>query len=142
MQTNESKSNNCSLTFDKYIVDYVEFKKNENYIPNGKVEIELGMSHNFDKIDDKTARVSLLIQVFDDSEKNNKPFEMKLAISGIFKISEINKINKKILEQNTLAILFPYARALISTYTANSGVPALILPPINIIEYLENEEQK
>ncbi len=142
MQNNESKSNTCSLTFKKYFVDYVEFKRNENYISNGKVEIELGMAHNIEMFDETTAKVMLAVNIFNESEKKNKPFEMKLAISGIFQISEANEINKKIIEQNTLSILFPYARAIVSTYTANSGVPALVLPPINILEYLKNNQEQ
>lgn len=141
MQNRETKSNTCSLTFKKYLVDYIEFKRNESYVPNGKVDIELGMTHNIEMLNDLTARVMLIVNIFEDSEKNNKPFEMKIVISGIFEISEMNETNKKIIEQNTLSILFPYARAIISTYTANSGVPTLILPPINILEYLKGNEE-
>ena len=37
-----------------------------------------------------------------------------------------------------MAILFPYIRALVSTFTANANVPPLILPPINVVNLIEN----
>ena len=38
-----------------------------------------------------------------------------------------------------MTILFPYLRALTSVYTTNANVGTLILPPINVVKYLENK---
>jgi len=57
---------------------------------------------------------------------NDYPFEIKVKILGIF-------------ETNVIAILYPYVRAIISTYTAQANVPALILPPINVNSLMKDE---
>lgn len=41
---------------------------------------------------------------------------------------------------NAVAILFPYVRALISSYTANANVTPLVLPPINVNQLLRNKK--
>ncbi|TSJ59961.1 hypothetical protein FPQ13_12760 [Allobacillus salarius] len=33
----------------------------------------------------------------------------------------------------------PYVRSLITTYTSNSNVPPLILPPINVVKMMEDK---
>lgn len=45
-------------------------------------------------------------------------------------------------ETNAIAILFPYMRAIISTYTANANLAPVILPPMNINAYLKRKNRK
>ena len=40
-----------------------------------------------------------------------------------------------------VAILYPYARALVSTYTSNANIAPLILPTINVNQFLKNKEK-
>lgn len=47
------------------------------------------------------------------------------------------KQKEELTTKNTVAILFPYIRALVSNYTANANVPPLILPPINVSKILD-----
>ena len=44
-------------------------------------------------------------------------------------------------EANAIAILFPYMRAIISTYTANANVAPVIIPPMNINAYLKEKHR-
>ena len=48
------------------------------------------------------------------------------------------------LNQNCLAILFPYLRALISSYTALANVSPILIPAINIANtnMLDENEKK
>lgn len=130
-------SSNSSLVFKKYFVDKVEFKRNENFDINKSANIEFDISSEVDFLEDTVAKVSLIIDVFKNTDIENKPFDISVAISGIFEVQSINELI--LIEQNTLAILFPYARSIISTYTANANVAPLILPPINIVKYLEDK---
>lgn len=43
-------------------------------------------------------------------------------------------------EPNAIAILYPYVRSIISTYTTNSNVDPIILPTINVVEMLKQEK--
>ena len=58
---------------------------------------------------------------------------------------EMGDAKIKDFEANAIAILFPYIRAIISTYTANANVAPVIIPPMNINVYLRkkySEENK
>lgn len=45
-------------------------------------------------------------------------------------------------EANAIAILFPYIRAIVSTYTAHANIVPVILPPMNINAYLKKKNRK
>lgn len=48
----------------------------------------------------------------------------------------------KFFEKNAIAILFPYLRAIVSTYTVNANVAPILLPAMNINEYLRKKYEK
>ena len=77
-------------------------------------------------------------EIFKDAEKNNYPFEMTVSLTGKFECEgeEPEKFSK-----NAIAILYPYVRAIVSTYTANANVNALILPAINVNKLIEEDEK-
>ena len=64
---------------------------------------------------------------------------MNLEMTGFFE-TENGESDKFI--KNAIAILYPYVRALISTYTANANINPLILPAINVNKLIENSEDK
>ena len=74
---------------------------------------------------------------FERSEKG-----MDFIMEGIFSV-EGEDVER--FEVNGISLLYPYIRSIVSTYTANSNLPTLILPPINVMHYYkiskENEEK-
>jgi len=127
-----------SLRFSKYVVNNVQFIYNQNYKRADKIlEIVFGIDHNI-KYESGKMLTTLLIDIFPDMEKNNYPFYMHVELKGFF---TIDGDNFKSFETSSIAILYPYLRALVSTYTANSNVPTLILPPINVVAYLEDKNK-
>ena len=87
----------------------------------------------------KKIKITLIVDIFKDALKNNYPFEMNLEMTGFFE-TENGESDKFI--KNAIAILYPYVRALISTYTANANINPLILPAINVNKLIENSEDK
>ena len=81
--------------------------------------------------------VNLEVRIFEQAEEKNYPFEMLIDITGFFAI--MNNNEKIDFKPNAVAILYPYVRAIVSTYTANANVPPLILPPINVNKLLNKE---
>ena len=130
----------CSLKFEKYFVNFVEFKRNDKYINSSSVSIDLNIGSDVEFITDNKANVKLFLKIFDDESDENIPFSMKINITGVF-IIDNPETDKFLIEQNAIAILFPYARALITTYTANSNVTPLILQPINVVSYIEHKRK-
>jgi preprotein translocase subunit SecB len=83
--------------------------------------------------------IKLYTKVFGNSEIKNYPFEIEVAITGYFDISE-NEGNID-FEPNAIAILYPYIRAIISTYTSSANVMPVILPAINVNAVLKNQKE-
>ena len=127
------------LIFSNYIVKRIDFAYNEKY--NGEnVNIKLHIDKKVQYID-KQMIVTLIVKLFDD-DNEIYPFKMTVEIKGLFKIEDNSEgIN---FEPNAIAILYPYVRAIVSTYTANANVTPLILPPINVNKLIEetNKDKK
>lgn len=118
-----------ALIFEKYVVDKVEFTRNDEYSAEEKVNIQFSVAKDVQRIDNKM-NVDLAVKVFENAKENNYPFEMYIQITGFFAIENDDK--QIDFEPNAIAILYPYIRAIVSTYTANANVNPLILPPINV----------
>lgn len=130
-----------SLRFIDYYVNKVEFYNNESF-DNSAVKIDFKVSRDIEYLEDEdnTFYVTLNANVFEDAEKNNYPFTINLSLTGIFELNDEDVHNKEsFAEINSVAILFPYLRSIISTYTANANISPLILPPINVINMIEKE---
>lgn len=117
-----------ALIFNKYVVDKVSFMRNENYDFEQKTNINFSIAKDVKKSENKM-QITLNTKIFENAKKNNYPFEMEVQITGFFLVENENGID---FEPNAIAILYPYIRAIVSTYTANANVNALILPPINV----------
>lgn len=140
MENGEKSTGLCSLKFEKYFVDFVEFKRNENFTNPSSVTIDLNIASDVEYKSDNKAIVRLKLKVFEDEFNDNIPFSITVNISGIFLVDNPNK-DKLLIEQNALAILFPYARAIITNYTANANITPLILQPINVVSYIEHKKR-
>lgn len=128
-----------ALKFENYIVNQVIFKVNDKYKePENGVSIKMDITPKVQSKKEKMD-VTLFCDIFTDAEKNNYPFEMSICLTGIFS-TEGEKA--EVFIKNAIAILFPYLRAIVSTYTASANVPPLILPAINVNKLIENTKSK
>lgn len=126
------------LSFVDYNVEEVVFKNNRNFEDTGKpINIDFNINHQT-HIEGNKMNIQLEVKVFENMDKNNYPFSIKCNIQGEF-IIQGEDIKK--FEINAIAILYPYARAIISTYTANSNIPTLILPPINVNKVIKEQNK-
>ena len=123
------------LIFNKYIVKDILFEYNENF-KEKPVEIEFKINKNINYDKDKMI-VDLKVEIFEKDDKY--PFHMVVSIRGFFTIENNDEgIN---FEPNAIAILYPYIRAIVSTYTANANVSSLILPTINVNKLIKDQEE-
>ena len=133
---NEIKS---KLSFISYRVKEVILKQNDNFQNKAKpINVDFKLEHNTD-ISDNIMKINLILTIFDKAEENNYPFYMKTVLEGKF---ALEGDNIETFEINGIALLYPYIRSIISTYTANSNMPTLILPPINVANYYKNSKKK
>lgn len=130
------------LEFIDYTVDKILFEKNNSY-DKEETELSIKFNHGIKKEAD-LYYVNMTVNIFSDKDisYNECPFKMEVSLTGIFKLEDCvleEPLKEKLINENTIAILFPYLRSLISTITSNSNINPLILPPVNIIAMLENE---
>ena len=140
--TEEQKDNIISiLRFVDYTVDHVEFTRNSSF-ESESVNISFSINHKI-KWNGSDAHVTLDLEVFKDAQTNNYPFSISVSVTGHFQVEDAEpELIQRLLNGNAIAILFPYLRALVSTYTANANLPALILPPINVANYLQQKQEE
>ncbi|WP_304086248.1 protein-export chaperone SecB [Peptostreptococcus stomatis] len=130
---------NSILEFRDYKVKGVIFKINENYEGNS-VDLDFRMRSRYRFLNDNMNEflTELNVEIFSNAEEKNYPFTMNLVVEGFFKVNSNNEnIINDMVTKNSISILFPYVRSLVSTYTSNSNVNTLILPPINVLKLVE-----
>lgn len=75
----------------------------------------------------------VVVQMDTRVASKSKLFQFNLTIQGAFQANERfpEELFEKLAQQNAPAILFPFIRSIISTYTAQANIPPIILPTIN-----------
>lgn len=109
-----------------YKASQIQFVSN---LENGtRVELGNKYSYNVNYANNNVCRGEFTIEVVDKA--NPDKFGIKAVIIGIFEFEE--GMAKEKIHVQSFKELFPYARALITTITANSGIAPIIIPPIDI----------
>lgn len=130
------------LHFEKYIVKEISYRTNESYTKHNDISLDFDFDAHMQLCENnKKMEVELSADIFKNSLEKNYPFEMSVSIKGFFYI-EMGNGEIQTFEANAIAILFPYVRAIVSTFTANANVAPVILPPMNINEYLKKKHNK
>lgn len=136
---NQQVNTKSRLRFLDYVVDHIDFTTNPDF-DDKSVDIKFDVRHEVaEELPD--AFVTLHLEIFPNAKVNNYPFSFSISATGHFQIDTENPDEvKAFLNVNAVAILFPYVRALVTTYTANANVRPLILPPINIVNILDKSK--
>lgn len=95
------------------------------------LSLELGVNREVEKIDDSTYKIVLYVQVADQEEK----LRVRVKTVGVF---ETSPEFKGLIERNAISIMFPFVRSYISLITTQPSRPPIVLPPINVLKLLEN----
>ena len=86
--------------------------------------------------------VILKTEIFPPQDGVVYPFLMEVEVKGFFQKVDDSQENIMNYAKNATAILFPYVRSIVSTYTASANVTPLILPTINVNKLLEETEEQ
>lgn len=133
------KDINSVLKFNNYIVNEITFKNNKNYIQKKEgILVKFNVNPEVE-INKNLMNVTLVAEIFKGAEEYNYPFEMTVSLTGQFECE--GEAPEKFVK-NAIAILYPYIRAIVSTYTASANVNALILPAINVNKLIEDNKEE
>lgn len=129
------------INFLGYEVTNICFKKNRNYSGESvHIDTDLTAAVTTDQ-ERESMDVELTLKLFSDAEEKGYPFSLDVSVLGKFKLENKQYADIKLFQSNAIAILFPYVRALVTTYTANANVAPLILPTINTNQFVEKNSE-
>lgn len=132
------KSTISSLRFENYKVNKIEFKANEIEQQKQVWNLKFNISNTTEVNEEKNRmKITLAVNIFEGVE--DAPFNMNIEISGFFELVGEDNIIR--YEANAIAIMYPYLRAIVSTYTASANVSPVILPAINVNAMLKNKKE-
>ncbi|MBC8581204.1 protein-export chaperone SecB [Zhenhengia yiwuensis] len=132
------------LRFINYVVNKVEFYMNPKFTGDAvSLDFDIEREIKFLEDEDNTVLVKLEADIFPLAEYKNYPFSMKLEITGVFEIeNNATEVEARgLAETNAIAILFPYLRAMVTTYSANANVEPIIIPPINVLKMVNDKKE-
>jgi len=121
-----------SFKFLGYRIPEISFRLSDTY---GKTQEslvqEINVENNFHQSKARFVEVVLNITVKTESEN----LYLFLKIKGGFQAEETmpEELFQITARQNAPAILFPFARSIITSYTALVNIPPIILPTINFV---------
>ncbi len=134
MQHNkEIKMKESSFQFINYIVSDVKISITEHFAENSETFIpEIETKSSVDENDPRLATIKLIINIKTELDT----FNISFKIEGLFKAD--NNMNDELFEKmckiNAPAILLPYARSIITNFTALCNIQPIILPLFNLTE--------
>lgn len=121
------------LQFNGYRVEKIIYEKNVEVQEENDIDVEVATGLNPEK--DK-GKVRITIKTFEKDRKR----KLELSVVGAFTFSNIDNDKKReVLSVNGTAILYPYVRAITSVVTSQDTDPAIILPTVNTLNFLDNE---
>lgn len=100
-------------------------------LQDGKINYQFNFERSITRINNQNYRVSLQCNI----STEEKEVEMHVRVVGLFCVNaEDEKLKNALISKNTMSILFPYVRSQLTLLTAQSGLPSVVLPVVNIAE--------
>ncbi|MFE8700894.1 hypothetical protein ACFYKX_09725 [Cytobacillus sp. FJAT-54145] len=135
-----SKNVVSELRFNDFAIDRMVFQKNHTYTPTDKeIGLEFGLSAEASISSEMDESIIVLnCKIFEENfDEHNVPFFLELSMRGYFNCSQ--DFNIEDFQFNGMAILLPYLRSVITSFTAQSGISPVILPPINVYKVFKRD---
>ncbi|HRY78505.1 MAG TPA: protein-export chaperone SecB [Candidatus Izemoplasmatales bacterium] len=132
------------LKLNHYSVEKIDFHLNKNFNPKATPTISLNpdFRRNIRKIDENKALVELTVII--QTKEVQLPFYLEVTIGGLFTLEhwEESENTLNLMKNQTIAILFPLIRSLVTVVTANSNIPPLMLPLLDVAALFEESEKR
>ena len=129
--------NNCILKLNHLLFDEITFNR-VNFKSENDLQVEFGFAFNKRENGEFVSSIRVI-----GTKKDEYNFVVR--VSRYFQISETVEDSNILIQQNAIAIVFPYIRSQISLLTAQPEVDPVILPPMNIAqmvkESIENQRK-
>lgn len=119
-----------TLKLKAYKIEEIQFA---NKIKgNTKIELKNSYAYNVRYTNQNICEGKFTVKIND--KENPDSFNIKLVLAGIFEYDPLE--SREVLHIQTYKELFPYARSIVTTITANAGIQPIMIPDMDI----ENRE--
>jgi preprotein translocase subunit SecB len=128
------------LKLSKLIFEKIEFErlgteKSQNDIQFG-LNVQIGENAAYHRY-----KVTLDLH----GEKKNE-YTVQLVLTGYFDFegqddTVTDELRDELIKSNTVAIMMPYLRSELSLLTAQPNVDCVVLPPLNVVQMMKDEEK-
>lgn len=125
----------------RIIVEDMEY--HNNHLPGGNFDFSPEIFRRIGKTRNNKYFTELLF-VLKNTKEKPFPIDITLKIKGIFDCESISKDEKEIekfLEIDATNLLYPYLRSTITTITSASLVPPIVLPVIDALTIIPEDEK-
>ena len=136
-----------SVIVDNIIVRSIDtiknsFETDQNYAGPDKVQVqpvfELSVEQN---VENKNQYRLTMKTGIGTEEGMTFPYRVETMIQGVFELKDIPaEKHQDVLRTNCAAVMFPYARANVSTIMACSGVAPYVLPVMNMEKLFKKQD--
>jgi len=131
-----------AIKFLNYNVREINFIKNDQFKVD-KINLDMKFFKNCTYLDQNKVRLNLSVKIFEDAVSKNYPFDLSLVVSGLFEYNNLDIEDdeaRDVLEDKLLEVLFPYVRSVVSSITMTTNLPPLLLPTINIKNFIKKDQ--
>lgn len=105
----------------------------------GSIETQIEPRYAFADDGRNSAKAEMILRVFPDYDKK-APFRIELKMEGLFSWDEsLEGRIDEFMKVNAMAVLYSYARPIVTQLTTTANCSPLVLPMMNFT--LETEEQ-
>ena len=96
----------------------------------GKVQLKLSnkVSHNVRYMQPDLCEGTMTVEVFDKAQPD--VLNVKITVVGLFQIKK--QVEKEFLHVDTFKELFPFAKTIVATVSANAGIQPIIVQDVDI----------
>lgn len=122
------------LTLKQTVIDKALFERYSDAVDKIDEDGRITFHRTVKEMDKGAFKVTMNASLFSEQKYN-----IEVQISGVFSISEDSALGKKVLANNTAAILFPYLRSQLTLLTSQPGFEPVILPVMNINALMKDE---
>ena len=132
-------SSPSEFKFLGYRVSRINFELKDDFYshPIGNFNQAIEIQQNFSQDNERFVEIILNIKITNEKETFNFTLSIKGGFEAIKEMPE--ELFKSLYTVNAPAILYPFARAIITTYTAQANIPPVILPAVN---FMPNSKEK
>lgn len=112
-----------------------------NGFQNGNFQLSPAITRRITDLNENSFSIQLILTIT-NKEEEPFPFDILVNLGGTFEISNIPAEDREYFKKiQAPVIMFPYLRSILTTVTANTFMPPIILPVIDVKSLFPEDER-